>query len=143
MLQEGEAVEEAEAEEEGGEEEEEEEEILNPEELPLARIFKDRTDAKGLEIRLTFKRTGAGMKNQFRFVWPAVIHFLSGRQEQWNVTSKKNETEKLYGSIKLDEWLLENKKDRPSATFKETQNPDGGFFWTLRPKPNPSQREKV
>ena len=52
----------------------------------------------------------------------------SGRQEQGNVTSRKNETEKLYGSIKLDEWLLENKKDRPSATFKETSNPDGEFF---------------
>ena len=125
------------------EEEEEEEEELNSEEFPLAKLFEDRTDVGGLEIRLTFKRSGAGMKNQFRFIWPAVIHFLSGRQEQWNVSSKKSETEKLYGSIKLDQWLMEHNRERPSAFVRETNNPEGGFFWALRPKPNPSQREKV
>lgn len=124
-------------------EEGEVEEEPNPEEFPLAKLFKDRTDVKGLEIRLTFKRGGASPKNGYRFIWPAVVHFLSGRTEQWNVTSKKKDTENIFGSIKLDQWLLENKKIRPSATFKETPNPKGGFFWALRPKPNPSQRERV
>ena len=82
---------------------EEEEDEPNLEEFSLALLFKDRTDVDGLECRLTFKRNGAGMKKQFHFIWPAVIHFLSGRQEQGNVASRKNETEKLYGSIKLDE----------------------------------------
>lgn len=145
LLQEGEIVEEAEAE-EGEEEEEkgeEEKEKLNPEEFPLAQLFKDGIEVKGLEIRLTFKRAGASPRNSYRFIWPAVIHFLSGRKESWNVTSKKEETENIFRSIKLDQWLMQHNRERPSAFVRETTNPEGGVFWTLRPKPLPSQREKV
>ena len=119
------------------------EEELNPEEFPLAQLFKDHTDGRGPEIRLTFRRAGAAPKNAYRFVWPAVIHFLSGRKEVWHTTTKKKDSAAVFRSIKLDQWLMEHKKERPSAFLQETENPEGGFFWALRPKPDPSQRQKA
>lgn len=73
--------------------------------FPLAQLFKE--PAAYLEIRLLFARESAAVKNSYKWIWPAVIYLLAGRQD-WTPMTKVTESSKLYGpsAWRLDDMLI-------------------------------------